>query len=102
MRRSSGKSMSMSGILTRPGFKKRSKIRSLAIGSILVMPSEYATTEPAPEPRTRSEEHTSELQSHSDLVCRLLLEKKKTVVADVGLTSTYDKAPCAVSYRRMD
>src|SRR5437588_7236523 len=34
-----------------------------------------------PGPRTfrsaRSEEHTSELQSHSDLVCRLLLEKKK-------------------------
>src|SRR5438034_8854393 len=26
--------------------------------------------------RPRSEEHTSELQSHSDLVCRLLLEKK--------------------------
>src|SRR5438034_7396441 len=29
----------------------------------------------------RSEEHTSELQSHSDLVCRLLLEKKKHAVA---------------------
>src|SRR5260221_7975678 len=29
---------------------------------------------PKPEPK-RSEEHTSELQSHSDLVCRLLLEK---------------------------
>src|SRR2546421_7183016 len=28
------------------------------------------------EPRLRSEEHTSELQSRSDLVCRLLLEKK--------------------------
>src|SRR5215204_7166852 len=28
-------------------------------------------------PGGRSEEHTSELQSHSDLVCRLLLEKKK-------------------------
>src|SRR2546428_8903400 len=28
--------------------------------------------------RVRSEEHTSELQSRSDLVCRLLLEKKKT------------------------
>src|SRR5262252_11194710 len=28
-------------------------------------------------PVRRSEEHTSELQSHSDLVCRLLLEKKK-------------------------
>src|SRR5260221_4497885 len=27
----------------------------------------------------RSEEHTSELQSHSDLVCRLLLEKKKDI-----------------------
>src|SRR5436190_6465567 len=29
----------------------------------------------------RSEEHTSELQSHSDLVCRLLLEKKKELSA---------------------
>src|SRR5215204_7579318 len=28
----------------------------------------------------RSEEHTSELQSHSDLVCRLLLEKKNMIV----------------------
>src|SRR5436190_13605402 len=28
-------------------------------------------------PGRRSEEHTSELQSHSELVCRLLLEKKK-------------------------
>src|SRR5260221_10441667 len=31
----------------------------------------------AEEEAERSEEHTSELQSHSDLVCRLLLEKKK-------------------------
>src|SRR5438034_2539015 len=31
----------------------------------------------ARSPTGRSEEHTSELQSHSDLVCRLLLEKKK-------------------------
>src|SRR5438034_6780639 len=30
-----------------------------------------------PQKGKRSEEHTSELQSHSDLVCRLLLEKKK-------------------------
>src|SRR2546421_6863551 len=35
----------------------------------------YAVYEVAP---ARSEEHTSELQSRSDLVCRLLLEKKKT------------------------
>src|SRR5437773_7805764 len=33
---------------------------------------------PARDSRIRSEEHTSELQSHHDLVCRLLLEKKKT------------------------
>src|SRR5260221_2252081 len=32
--------------------------------------------------RRRSEEHTSELQSHSDLVCRLLLEKKKTKLSE--------------------
>src|SRR5205085_11143872 len=31
----------------------------------------------APDPKTRSEEHTSELQSQSNLVCRLLLVKKK-------------------------
>src|SRR2546430_5161049 len=30
-------------------------------------------------PRSRSEEHTSELQSQSNLVCRLLLEKKKNI-----------------------
>src|SRR5438034_7817408 len=34
-------------------------------------------TGPRPD---RSEEHTSELQSHSDLVCRLLLEKKTSTV----------------------
>src|SRR5260221_2199187 len=36
------------------------------------------TSATLPLVRLRSEEHTSELQSHSDLVCRLLLEKKKT------------------------
>src|SRR2546430_8604921 len=35
----------------------------------------------------RSEEHTSELQSQSNLVCRLLLEKKKS--HDVSLTSVH-------------
>src|SRR5260221_8847707 len=32
---------------------------------------------------SRSEEHTSELQSHSDLVCRLLLEKKKKIMTNI-------------------
>src|SRR6266540_5006994 len=36
-----------------------------------------APARPSPPPHPRSEEHTSELQSHHDLVCRLLLEKKK-------------------------
>src|SRR2546430_13724257 len=47
-----------------------------------------ASNETCPQPQTsehlaaieiRSEEHTSELQSQSNLVCRLLLEKKKTM-----------------------
>src|SRR5438034_6044856 len=33
----------------------------------------------------RSEEHTSELQSHSDIVCRLLLEKKKDTATDADI-----------------
>src|SRR5438132_8228606 len=40
--------------------------------------------------RVRSEEHTSELQSHSDLVCRLLLEKKKKNNKESKIT-TYKK-----------
>src|SRR5699024_11685781 len=42
-----------------------------------------------PQPVFRSEEHTSELQSRFDLVCRLLLEKRKTRTA-----------PCAPQRRR--
>src|SRR5260370_2774374 len=37
---------------------------------------------------TRSEEHTSELQSHLNLVCRLLLEKKKKQKAKARLSCT--------------
>src|SRR5438034_7929011 len=36
-----------------------------------------------PDEAHRSEEHTSELQSHSELVCRLLLEKKNNVLQAV-------------------
>src|SRR5260221_7462447 len=39
----------------------------------------------AGERKKRSEEHTSELQSHSDLVCRLLLEKKKRITSQHSL-----------------
>src|SRR5438132_10695733 len=44
-----------------------------------------------PAQQGRSEEHTSELQSHSDLVCRLLLEKKKS--------SSYHQSCATVSTR---
>src|SRR5437667_4463115 len=37
--------------------------------------------------RDRSEEHTSELQSHHDIVCRLLLEKKNLLSASGGAGS---------------
>src|SRR5699024_11843659 len=39
---------------------------------------------PAIEYNKRSEEHTSELQSRFDLVCRLLLEKKKKMIIDIN------------------
>src|SRR5436190_16351931 len=39
--------------------------------------------------RSRSEEHTSELQSHSDLVCRLLLEKKKASISFCAYTWSF-------------
>src|SRR5260221_9551487 len=56
-----------------------------------------ASTSPARR-SSRSEEHTSELQSHSDLVCRLLLEKKKKketkqsadAIPDYSIATTID------------
>src|SRR2546430_3349063 len=60
-----------------------SDVGALAVGPV---PSRTATGRPLtnvvtrnPAARPRSEEHTSELQSQSNLVCRLLLEKKKNI-----------------------
>src|SRR5260370_15204640 len=39
--------------------------------------------------QSRSEEHTSELQSHLNLVCRLLLEKKKNKIRPAHIASTH-------------
>src|SRR2546430_10018016 len=45
--------------------------------------ADQANRRESPDPGdSRSEEHTSELQSQSNLVCRLLLEKKKTITQD--------------------
>src|SRR2546421_901135 len=43
---------------------------------------------------SRSEEHTSELQSRSDLVCRLLLEKKKSIIDPLMHDITIDDSSC--------
>src|SRR5688572_32767580 len=49
-----------------------------------------ATTRGSRWRRARSEEHTSELQSQSNLVCRLLLEKKKKTAKNINdVTNTY-------------
>src|SRR5690242_21200158 len=43
--------------------------------------------------KSRSEEHTSELQSHVNLVCRLLLEKKKTQSKHTAITNIRSRGP---------
>src|SRR5438034_8702936 len=54
---------------------------------------------PGERARQRSEEHTSELQSHSDLVCRLLLEKKNLEI--IGRSGrTVDEKRNALSRHR--
>src|SRR5476649_2561797 len=62
---------------------------------------------------SRSEEHTSELQSHSDLVCRLLLAKKNVTNAraiflndtsptDIYTLSLHDALPIWINWRDME
>src|SRR5260370_8605069 len=56
-------------------------------------PSDLQSRRPRPRSGTggdRSEEHTSELQSHLNLVCRLLLEKKKKKMMETGQTHSDD------------
>src|SRR5260370_2965326 len=66
------------------------------------VPGDYATlSTPCPncggvvkENYRRSEEHTSELQSHLNLVCRLLLEKKKNKHADSSASPQRPNGSC--------
>src|SRR5260370_17285327 len=71
-----------SGLMTPPGKRRASKFS----GRVLSRAASTGNSSPHSvnfHPRTRSfrsEEHTSELQSHLNLVCRLLLEKKKNTI----------------------
>src|SRR5882672_11796643 len=49
----------------------------------------------------RSEEHTSELQSHSDLVCRLLLEKKKYITRELPVYRGAARAVAKLTIARL-
>src|SRR6266851_8135236 len=53
---------------------------------------------PAGHGAGRSEEHTSELQSHHDLVCRLLLEKKKNKIKPILINEQYEKTNTKTKY----
>src|SRR5690606_39972610 len=56
---------------------RRLSMIAMSVSSISLAVARARTTPPMSGETTRSEEHTSELQSRENLVCRLLLEKKK-------------------------
>src|SRR5437868_9903918 len=71
-------------------FRRACKLRSVTLPRVQIRP----------KPRIpRSEEHTSELQSRFDLVCRLLLEKKKykkPIILELS------HCPIVAEFRRID
>src|SRR5260221_7684499 len=92
--------VSQSKLVFRPGFRQAH--RACAAVSTAIAPFRLASIprnvpDVARPPgwrgngANRSEEHTSELQSHSDLVCRLLLEKKKIVRSTLIIRPDYHK-----------
>src|SRR5260370_21940590 len=74
--------MPLAGIAT-----SKISARTLAVGGFILFTFTFryaaaVTSLDMTFSQSRSEEHTSELQSHLNLVCRLLLEKKKTTLLD--------------------
>src|SRR5690349_23889790 len=73
------------GVMRRASLDGNGRWMGLAAG-LLVMAPAGGLAGPIPRKPSRSEEHTSELQSRRDLVCRLLLEKKNKKIY-----ATFDK-----------
>src|SRR2546430_7375539 len=74
-------------------FRSTCKARNVPAGTVTdSQPTTWAMLQRAAHSAAnllyRSEEHTSELQSQSNLVCRLLLEKKKNISPDDTLDNT--------------
>src|SRR5438093_4843403 len=70
--------------LARPAIRGNRRVLPRVPWAVLLCPSPASPTRSA---MTRSEEHTSELQSLTNLVCRLLLEKKKQQNKESRLSS---------------
>src|SRR2546430_5903790 len=68
---------SLAGPVTYPKARALPEVAKVVPADRLVVETDCPFLPPQPYRGKRSEEHTSELQSQSNLVCRLLLEKKK-------------------------
>src|SRR5688572_31380747 len=77
-------------VMSEAEFRRAFRFVLRELAKIIVEPVHRTAVEPSPERSSvngfydyfRSEEHTSELQSQSNLVCRLLLEKKNLLWGD--------------------
>ena len=72
----------------------------ISTAGIPVAVSKLVAEQVAQRNKARSEEHTSELQSHHDLVCRLLLEKNffnDTATTEIYTLSLHDALPILIS-----
>src|SRR2546430_5944988 len=67
-----------------PGIEFLAQPKVSALGCFVPRQGTHSIPVVAINFRVRSEEHTSELQSQSNLVCRLLLEKKKTETSNIS------------------
>src|SRR2546426_6820367 len=79
-------------------FRSHVEVRHRPIGTEQAGESPRVEIRPTGGQRVRSEEHTSELQSPCNLVCRLLLEKKKKKnQAALSIVSGFPRPFCSVT-----